>query len=1122
LFVKILSPHYDEKIILIHLFLIIKVSIVDDLFNKLSYLWSSHYFQVVGMQNCKFKFECKIKNPEEQPTTKTKKKLSFKSFIKTHSFSILLASALLNLAFIPSSLHAQEALNLNNEPNFYENNKRFDQENLLILQVNIGNNLILDEPIVGFKTEDTNFFFFSKKQEVFLLMRDLMDTLEFPIEISDDSMSASGWFSNKDNKFEMNLRGSEVLIGGERSGVSQNDAVLFEDEIYINIKTLQEWFGLELDFSIKNQEIVINSGGLLPIERRFERQKEWSKLKQEQELSSKRKDEKIKSEFIEGKYKLASIPFGDVTYSQGFNSSKDGTKDSSSQFSALLAGDLLYLSNQLFINAQDNEITSMRLTSGRKSQEGKLLGALGATEFSLGDIFTPEISLAARSQLGRGASISNYPLEYVNQFNQVEIRGNAQPNWDVELYRNDSLLSFTKVGSDGIYEFTNEAGETAQIPLVAGLNLIRLVFHGPFGQKYEETKKYMVGSGLLKKNKLYYRFAANEHNKNLINIGDESGSSDNAIDGTKRFFGELGYGISESTSAVASFIRTPDEDANDANSTSSTGETKDYLGLSLRSSFFGISARLDNIQDLENKTNAQEILLQTLLFKDYNLSTEFRHFDRDFSSESHQSSSDNPLILSSNIRLDGPLKLPFMDFPSRMALIGVLEDYDSGDKRTDLEGEISFGVTRKLGLTTNLKFIDDERDSEGRQTNGRTLMSYLINSQLTIRNTLLYNIEPESEFTSTNIATSYNFGNNFNLSMSAIHQFKTEDNDTTLTSYSSSLSKTFDKFLLSLSANYDSESNYGANISLSTSFGYDIKNKTGIISGTPIANSGAVAAKVFLDDNNNKQFDKGEEVLEDVEIFVGGRKAKTNKDGVALVTNIQTEGTPEVKMNTDTLPDPYLIARRKAVGITTHAGTIQNIDFPVSRVGEVSGYVALNKDGGDLKLFDDSNEINPASNVKIEVIDKSNNEVFVEITSGYDGFYLAEMVPFGKYLVRVSPAQANRLNFSHTKEYDLTINMENELNSNTNFVIQKGGRNKKIKEKKKTPAKKTVSKFKVGSFKKIKPQDDSLSESPAESFDLKNLKKDDGEKRYRLRKFIKNPDDKKQDKVIRYKFRLNN
>src|SRR5690606_9891307 len=129
----------------------------------------------------------------------------------------------------------------------------------------------------------------------------------------------------------------------------------------------------------------------------------------------------------------------------------------------------------------DNEekLTNVRATYKQESLEPELLGPLAARKYELGDVNSVNFPLSQFNSFGTGARVTNvHPLRsYLRP--ETEITGDAFPGWDVELYRNNALVSFQRVGDDGIYRFEN-------VELFLNDNNFRVVMYGPQGERREE------------------------------------------------------------------------------------------------------------------------------------------------------------------------------------------------------------------------------------------------------------------------------------------------------------------------------------------------------------------------------------------------------------------------------------------------------------------------------------------------------------------------------------------------------------------------------------------------------------------------------------------------------------
>ena len=96
-------------------------------------------------------------------------------------------------------------------------------------------------------------------------------------------------------------------------------------------------------------------------------------------------------------------------------------------------------------------------------------------------------------------------------FNRIDLRGELPVGYDVELYVNDVLRSGQKTPVQGRYEFLN-------VPLVRGLNVIRIVLNGPHGERTEQTKIVNVGGGQLAKGQFTIEAGVVQQDTPLINI----------------------------------------------------------------------------------------------------------------------------------------------------------------------------------------------------------------------------------------------------------------------------------------------------------------------------------------------------------------------------------------------------------------------------------------------------------------------------------------------------------------------------------------------------------------------------------------------------------------------------
>jgi hypothetical protein len=312
---------------------------------------------------------------------------------------------------------------------------------------------------------------------------------------------------------------------------------------------------------------------------------------------------------------------------------------------------------------------------------------------------------------------------------------------------------------------------------------------------------------------------------------------------------------------------------------------------------------------------------------------------------------------------------------------------------------------------------------------GRTITNLKIANPINIRGVLSYNLKEKKNLTSSNLAIDYRFNGGETVNLNHTYQFPINDQKSSST-YSININKPFEKYIFGLNANYlVSSIGKSSSVSLNvfTSFGYDARYKGGIISGTPITNSGVIVARVFLDKNSNDKYDDEEEPLNNVRIYVEGyNPVKTNKKGVAVIPGISVDSLIRVTLDNGSLADPSWTTRKPVFDVVSHVGAITHIDFPVSLSGDIDGRVKIQINGVDYE----------ASNVELEIADAA-GMVIMSTKSSYDGFYFFKAVPYGKYKLRISNDQSQRLGLENNTTYDIEVHDNFESLSGFNFLIKK-------------------------------------------------------------------------------------
>jgi hypothetical protein len=236
-----------------------------------------------------------------------------------------------------------------------------------------------------------------------------------------------------------------------------------------------------------------------------------------------------------------------------------------------------------------------------------------------------------------------------------------------------------------------------------------------------------------------------------------------------------------------------------------------------------------------------------------------------------------------------------------------------------------------------------------------------------------------------------------------------------------------DKFSLSIGARYNTDDEFNVGFRLSFGFGYEPRRHDWESSATSVANQGSVSARVFLDNNQDGIYDDNDEPIENIGFRLnnGYNGSRTDQDGITFITGLQPYQSLDVVIAPETLEDPLWTTALDGVNIMPRPGNSVVLDFPVFMSGEIDGTVSLKKAG---QLFG-------VGKVEVQLVDSA-GRVVQTVETSYDGFYIISKIPIGKYHLRISRAQLDKLNLEPVNDELVEINTDNPFQSGFDFTLQ--------------------------------------------------------------------------------------
>ncbi len=856
------------------------------------------------------------------------------------------------------------------------------EQELLILQMLLGDKILAD-----------GVFGYPKQGSLILPLSDVVSILEFPISVDPVNGRAEGWFIEENRLFSLDLEAGKVVIDGESRSINPSFLEQLSDDIYVDVRTLSQWFPIDIKFDLPNLILQVESREPLPIEARVARD-----LRRQKALAQRGKDSKNLPK-VKVPYQWITWPVSDTAVDFTVSSGDDGAELSRS-YTTIATADLAKLNADLFLSGTDEEtIEVARLKLGRQDEDGGLLGKLDATQFAVGDVFGPQITHMTRTDVGRGVYVSNTPVGRQVEFDRITLQGDLQLGWEVELYRNEVLLDFRESQTDGRYLFED-------VPLLFGVNVLKLVFYGPQGQVREDIRQIRVGPDQIKPGEYTYTVSALQQDRLLL-MGDAESLNDDGFQGKNRLTAQFAAGMTQNLSVGMNMATIPFE-----------GGHRSYVGTNAVTSLGSIFGRVDLTKDVSGgwagTLSAQTSVFGVTVLGEHTILN-------DFVSEEYNETSD-PLEQESRMRLDGVLRTGFL--PHIPYAFNVTHEVSkSRNRTTTLQNRLSTAIGRaSVSNTLDLTFNDPSEEEDTRTASGTVQIGGKIGPVRT-RGQLAYNVDPEPAFTTAALSGDWNINRDYSA-RAGISRTLSGDQETT---YTMGLNTDLDVIAVGIDGQYSDTGNYSGRMRLSYSWGKDAADGGLRLSSKQTAERGTILARVFLDLDGDGKFDKEvDEPLEGIRFRADRslKEEKTNEKGLALVTALETLSSFTFEIDEGSLIDPFWIATPAAVQITLRPGVPGVVDFAVVSSGEIDGTVyRRNKEWSD-----------PVSDVRMQLVDE-NGQVAKEVKSQFDGFYLIDFIRPGIYTLRIDPEQLSSLNLPDVPSIIVEIGSDGTILNGKNFII---------------------------------------------------------------------------------------
>lgn len=870
-----------------------------------------------------------------------------------------------------------------------------DEANALILQPYL-DRVPLGDGILGFP---------AKRPTVLLPLGELSRLLSLGITVQGDKGLASGFFISPKRHFSLDLAARTVEVEGRRLTFDPGQVRPFKSDLYVDARLLQAWLPLDLDVDLRGSAVQIKARERLPIQAAWEREKRYGgKLGFSSDPEALRQVPRYPSP-----YAFLDVPMVDLLAS--WRTSQRGDA-SPIQGAVMTSGDLLWMSSELYLTRDANgSFTSSRGTLFRDDPAGGLLGPLHATHVELVDLASPSLELAGPLPSGRGALLDNYPTSYRSTFAARTFRGALPEGWTVELYQNDSLVSFQRSRSDGQYEFLD-------VPMRFGLNQFRLVFHGPLGQRMERAYRLDIAQEQPPPGVFYYRVAG--WRPRTMYVATPLSSLDPAsvpttLDPTDRtaLLAEGEYGLSSTYSVKGGFSRVAVP----------TGQ-HDYSVLGLRAVFPFLSLQLNGAQDratLTDGTTPRGLAAEGVLMTGFgysSLTLRRSEYRRRFFK---LGVSDRGEVLRTEDFADVSTPLPSTRIPLSLYLQHQRQVFLDSAYQSD-RLQITASLDR-LSISPMLTRILTRRNGLDSVRTEGTLYASSFGESLNLMGSFTFAREQgRTRFQSWSLGADYRKGEGLLYRMGLLGTSGSL-RDTAITA---SVTQMTGRFSYGVDGQYSRGTGYSIGLRLSASFGREPRTGAWIMDARTMSPLGAVSATAYMDDNANGRRDPDERVLEDVGFKVSGSRLPERRPDpkVAVYTHVGRSQDLAFQVDEGTLEDASMRPAVPSYRILPRPGKFLQVDYPITIMGEVTGTTRIRKAGKSEELPGLEVEIATPAGVSLKAK-----------RSAYDGFFEFMDLPPGDYVLRITPEEIRRLHLKKPPSRALHIDQKRSLLDGLDLVI---------------------------------------------------------------------------------------
>lgn len=812
---------------------------------------------------------------------------------------------------------------------------------------------------------------------------ELSRLLDLDVAVRSAEGSITGRIGESGMALTVDLKNSLARIGAVSVPIDEHSAVASGVDIYIKASVLQRLLPLKITADPDDYRLSLHATEKLPIQARRDRQSRLFNLT----AAISGPDSNVLR--INSGYRWLGFPAFDINAELGYDNARNGVV---TRFEGRVAADLLKTDFTGYLATDDNgKPAAARMTFERHSENGDLFGPLKVTYAAAGDVYSPALVLGPRSYGGAGATISSLRSDDASVFQHISMRGELPVGYDVELYINDILYAGQNAATQGRYEFQD-------VPLVRGLNVIRVVTFGPRGQRSEQTRVINVGGGQLAAGQTAFTAGIIAQDRPVVEFANAPLTGSIDAKNKLRFTATVAHGLTSELTASAGIGLFTDQ----------FGRKHQTLNAGASGSLLGTSLQLDYANDLKGgsavslgaagRLGGLSFLARHIEYQDRFVDENITSFDLS-----------RPMRRHSEVTLD--FSLPFIA-QQRLPISARIErsQFIDGGYTWIARGRTSLSLANTLVAISTDYTRRKSPGATSEQLTSNFSLSRLVNYNWQLRAAADVDFLPKAVLRSLSATVDHPLSKQTGLRLGvakafgAVRDFSAQAGLFTRMPYGE----------VGLSGSYSTQQKrWQVGLQLNFGFAHDPITQNYRLTPPGPASGGSAAIQAFVDDNGNGQMDRGEAPMPGIAVQGGANTVRTDANGHAFITGLGNGRTALLHADSDEVDTTFMTAPPANISLTPHAGSVAAIPYPYFPSSELVARIKFRRPDGELTGL---------SSVRLRLVPDKGEAIAA--STEFDGTAVFDAVRPGHYRLEIDPDQAHRIGIALKEPVDVVVDLK--------------------------------------------------------------------------------------------------